>query len=79
MTTVSLTDRAGWTMKRVYSAYTSREVFTSPDGVEFVRVSTESFNPERGDIQVAVKTPGLRPLTLRRRDALAGNLKKEDA
>jgi len=77
-TTVSLTERAGWTWRRVYSTFTSREVFTDPDGTEWVRVSSESFNPERGDIQVAVKTPGLRPLTLRRRDALAGNLKKED-
>ncbi len=77
MTIVSLADRAGWTMRRVYSTFTSREVFTSPDGVEWVRVSTDSFNLDRGDIQVAMKTPGLRPLTLRRRDALAGNLKKE--
>jgi hypothetical protein len=77
-TTVSLTDRAGWTLTRVYSTYTSREVFTDPDGNEWVRVSRESFNPERGDVEVAVKTRGLRPLLLRRRDALAGNLKRED-
>jgi hypothetical protein len=74
---VSLTDRAKWTMTRVYSAYTSREVFTDPAGVQWVRVSEDAFKPERGDIQVDVKTRGLRPILLRRADALAGNLKRE--
>lgn len=77
-TTVSLTERAGWTLTRVYSTYTSREVFTDPTGVEWVRVSRESYNPGRGDVEVAMKTRGLRPLCLRRRNALAANLKQED-
>ena len=68
-----------WTVKRVFSQYVSREVFTSPEGVEYVRVSREAFKPDRGDVKVPVKTPGIPPITLRRRDALGRNLKKETA
>ncbi len=68
-----------WTVKRVFSQYVSREVFTSPEGVEYVRVSRDAFKPERGDVAVPVKTAGVPPITLRRRDALGKNLKKESA
>ena len=66
-----------WTVERVFSQYTSREVFTSPEGVPYVRVSRESFNEARGDVSVPCKTRGLGPVLLRRRDALARNLKRE--
>ena len=64
-----------WRVERVFSQYSSREVFTSPEGVAYVRVSRESFRPERGDVEVPVKARGVGPILLRRRDALAKNLK----
>jgi hypothetical protein len=65
----------GWTVTRVFAQYTSREVFTSPAGVEYVRVSKDAFDPARGDLEVPTKTRGIPPVRLRRRDALATNLK----
>ncbi len=73
---VTLEQRARWTCRRVYSQYLSREVFTDPYGVEWVRISSAAFNPAT-DIQVLMRTRGLSPMGLRRRDAAAANLKKE--
>lgn len=72
-----ITSHEGWTMERVYSQYTSREVFIDPQGVNWVRVSSANYNPARGDIEIELKTRGLSRMLLRRRDALAANLKKE--
>ncbi len=73
---VTLEQRKEWTCRRVYSQYLSREVFTDPQGVEWVRISDAAFNPAT-DIQVEMRARGLSPMGLRRRDAAAANLKKE--
>lgn len=74
---VTLEQRTRWTMRRVYSAYLSREIFTDPEGVEWVRISDANFNPET-DIQVLMRTRGLSPMGLRRRDAAAANLRRKE-
>lgn len=74
---VTLAERARWVCRRVYSEYLSREVFTDPQGVEWVRISDAAFNPET-DIQVEMRSRGLSPMGLRRRDAAAANLKKKE-
>lgn len=58
--------RTDW---RAFGAFSVREVFTSPDGVEYVRAFTG-----RVDLEVPMKTPGLAPLKLRRLDAGKANL-----
>jgi hypothetical protein len=72
---ITLVDHTDWTVRRVFSQYASREVFTDPYGVEWVRVSRDAFNPDRGDIQIALKTRGLEPIRVRRRDAFVANLR----
>lgn len=61
----------GWTARWAsFGQFSSREVFTSPDGVEYVRAHSG-----RVDLEVPMKTKGLRPLQLRRLDAAADNLR----
>lgn len=74
---VTVEQRARWTVRRVYSQYLSREVFTDPSGDEWVRISDAAFNPAT-DIQVEMRQRGLSPMGLRRRDAAAANLKKKE-
>ncbi len=74
-----ITNTAEWAARRVYSQYLSREVFTDPQGIEWVRISRQAYDPAKGDVEIAMKTPGLTNMTLRRRDAAAANLKGGDA
>jgi hypothetical protein len=74
---ISVLQRSQWTCRRVYSKYLSREVFTDPFGLEWVRISDAAFNPAT-DILVEMRSRGLSPMGLRRRDAAAAHLRKKE-
>jgi len=52
----------GWSVRWVVG----REIFTSPDGVEYVRASSGS-----AELEIAMRTPGIPPLRLRRESSEA--------
>jgi len=67
-------ERAGWTMRRVEtrSGFSSREVFTSPDGVEYIRTPS----PELAAITITEwKFKGLGPMYLKRLDSTTAHLR----
>jgi hypothetical protein len=67
---------AQWKVDRVYSksGMSSREVFTSPEGVEYVRSSREA-----AELTVPMKSRGLQPLYLRSRSRPFGAVTKQQA
>lgn len=73
---ITITERKRWVARRVYSQYLSREVFTDPEGVEWVRISAQAYDPAKGDIEIEMRGLGLNNMLLRRRDFAANNLKK---
>lgn len=73
---IAVTERKRWVARRVYSQYLSREVFTDPEGVEWVRISAQAYDPAKGDIEIEMLARGLNNMLLRRRDFAANNLKK---
>jgi len=68
-------DRAGWTVRWVEtrSGFQSREVFTSPEGVEYIRTP----NPELAELTITEwRRKGLAPLYLKRKDSTTAHLRR---
>lgn len=67
-------DRKGWTMRWVdtKSGFQRREVFTSPEGVEYIKTP----NAELAEVTITEwRTPGLGPLYLKRKDSTTAHLR----
>lgn len=67
---------AGWRVDWVEtkSGFQAREVFTSPEGVAYIRTPS----PELAEITITEwKRPGLGPLHLKRLDSTTAHLRKE--
>lgn len=73
MTDLESRPAPAWRVRWVaFGHFNSREVFTSPDGVEYVRAGVGSSY----DLEVPSRTPGLQSLRLRRRDASIKHLRR---
>jgi len=67
---------AGWSVlwRETASKAARREIFTSPEGVEYIRTPS----PELAEITITGwKTTSLRPLYLKRLDSTTAHLRKE--